>query len=58
MKIPDYKKVVYRYNGATDYYETITASPAFNKLPYDCKIEETQAKNKIQSPIIKIYVCK
>ena len=52
MKIPDYKKIVYRYNGATDYYETIIAHPAFNKLPYDVKIEETQAKNKIQSPLV------
>ena len=52
MKIPDYKKVIYRYNGATDYYETITAPPAFNKLPYDVKIVETQAKNKIQSSLV------
>ena len=52
MKIPDYKKIVYRYNGATEYYETITAPPAFNKLPYDVRIEETQAKGKIQSNLV------
>lgn len=49
---PDYKKVVYRLNDESKYYDRHECPPGFEKLPTELKIEETRRPELIKSKII------
>lgn len=49
---PDSKKLVYRLNSETGYYERTSAPPGFEKLPPELKVEETGRPDKIHSKLI------
>lgn len=51
-KGPEYKKVLYRFNEATKYYDRIDSPPGFEKLPPELKVEETRRPDIIHSKIV------
>lgn len=46
------KKLVYRFNERTRYFDQIECPPGFDKIPRELKIEETRRPDIIQSKII------
>lgn len=49
---PESKKLTYKLNFETGYYERIVCSIGFEKLPLELKVEETQRKDQIRSKLI------
>ena len=49
---PDCKKLVYKLNSETRYYERISSPLGFEKLPTELKVEETQRKEQINSRLV------
>jgi hypothetical protein len=51
-KAPDYKKLVFKLNETTKYYDRVECPPGFEKIPPELKIEETRRPDIIQSKTV------
>jgi hypothetical protein len=43
--VPDYKKVVLRFNSETAWFERVTCPIGFNKVPTELKLEDSQRED-------------
>ena len=51
-KAPDYKKLVFRFNETTRYFDRVECPQGFEKIPPELKIEETRRPDIIQSKTV------
>lgn len=49
---PEAKKVEYKLNSDTGYYERIAAPPGFEKMPLELKVEDTRQRQQIHADVI------